>query len=436
MSSKTVRILARIGVGALALLAVGLALRAVLNYSYGKKLESLLAEMKASGAPMTPKDVEPTCPAGDNGAPLWNAASALLNLENEDRSLLANGFLALRSRNVPGNDLRSSLESIIAKNQKAIQMLLEASRKPCFKDEEKWLDPNRDGFAARLVKIIGASRLLALDSVLKAEQGRSEEAVAECLAGFRLMRSGLEDAFMINDLVLVACAKQLVLALQVIASGRELPAPLLSQIIAELDGSVWHDGMIRALRIERLLIQDHGLRAIRGEEKSSWSWLLRPIIKSEIIWMSSVWDRIIRDAQRPYYESDGLRPAMEDIEKDTPWYFRMAGLLIPNAASFVLKEATLEALLDVTRLGIACKIYKAKHGVFPDSLTQLVPAVLPDLPVDPFSGKPFVYKKSDSGFILYSLGSNKKDDGGRETWDITQLVMDKDDDWAWRETAR
>ena len=431
MSSKVTRILAWIGVGALALLAVGLALRAVLNYSYGKKLESFLAEMKASGTPMTLKDVEPTCPAGDNGAPLWNAAAALLNLENEDKNLLAKGFLALRSRNAPGNDIRGSLESIIAKNQKAIQLMLDASRKPCFKDEEKWLDHDRDVLAARLVKLIGASRLLALDSVLKAEQGRIEEAVAECLAGFRLLTKGLEDAFMINDLVLVACAKQLVLALQVSVSGREFPAPLLSQIIAELDGSVWHDGMIRALRIERVLVQDHSLRAIRGIEKSSW--LLRPITKSKIIWMAPVWDRIIRDAQRPYYESDGLSRAMKDSEKDTPWFLRT---FIPYMATFAFKEATLEAFLEVTRLGIACKIYKAEHGIFPDSLTQLVPAILPSIPFDPFTGQPFIYKRTDSGINIYSVGSNKKDDGGRETWEITQVVMEKDDDWFWRETIR
>jgi hypothetical protein len=34
---------------------------------------------------------------------------------------------------------------------------------------------------------------------------------------------------------------------------------------------------------------------------------------------------------------------------------------------------------------------------------------------------------------VYSLGSNQKDNGGRSIYVITHLVMDKDDDWTWKE---
>lgn len=30
--------------------------------------------------------------------------------------------------------------------------------------------------------------------------------------------------------------------------------------------------------------------------------------------------------------------------------------------------------------------------------------------------------------IVYSVGSNQKDDNGRGTWEITSIVMEKDDD--------
>ncbi len=66
-------------------------------------------------------------------------------------------------------------------------------------------------------------------------------------------------------------------------------------------------------------------------------------------------------------------------------------------------------------------------------LDALVPGILTEVPIDPFTGKPLVYRREGEGFIVYSLGSNQKDDGGRSTSMITQLVMDKDDDWSWRE---
>jgi uncharacterized protein YfaT (DUF1175 family) len=56
--------------------------------------------------------------------------------------------------------------------------------------------------------------------------------------------------------------------------------------------------------------------------------------------------------------------------------------------------------------------------------------------LDPFTGKPLVFRIDKNGLLVYSLGSNEKDDGGRGTYSITQLVTPKDDDWAWRDSIR
>ena len=93
----------------------------------------------------------------------------------------------------------------------------------------------------------------------------------------------------------------------------------------------------------------------------------------------------------------------------------------------------IEAIMLTSRAGLACRLYKSRTGLYPASLEELVPGILTEVPIDPFTGKPFVYRREGEGFIVYSLGSNQKDDGGRSTYMITQLVMDKDDDWAWKE---
>jgi len=90
-------------------------------------------------------------------------------------------------------------------------------------------------------------------------------------------------------------------------------------------------------------------------------------------------------------------------------------------------------MVDTARIGLACKIYKNRYGEFPAALAELIPAILQEIPVDPFTGGSLIYKRSDDGFIVYSVGSNLKDDEGRETQRITSLVMEKDDDWAWKE---
>ncbi len=61
---------------------------------------------------------------------------------------------------------------------------------------------------------------------------------------------------------------------------------------------------------------------------------------------------------------------------------------------------------------MALAVYRAEHGSYPESIDQLVPAVLERLPVEVFSGKPFVYKRSADGFLLYGVGVNGVDEGG------------------------
>lgn len=62
---------------------------------------------------------------------------------------------------------------------------------------------------------------------------------------------------------------------------------------------------------------------------------------------------------------------------------------------------------------IAILRYKADKGDFPETLQQLVSAgYLKELPMDPYSDGPLVYKRTNNDFKLYSLGVDLSDDGG------------------------
>ena len=57
--------------------------------------------------------------------------------------------------------------------------------------------------------------------------------------------------------------------------------------------------------------------------------------------------------------------------------------------------------------------YRHKNGFYPENLEALVGSgLLKTVPIDPYSDKPFVYKRTDEGFTLYSVGLNLTDDGG------------------------
>jgi hypothetical protein len=76
-------------------------------------------------------------------------------------------------------------------------------------------------------------------------------------------------------------------------------------------------------------------------------------------------------------------------------------------------EATYSRLLGCVA---AIRLHRQRTGRYPDSLAALR---LGDLAIDSFTGAPFVYKVDPQrGFLLYSKGKNRVDDGGvqRDGW--------------------
>ena len=73
----------------------------------------------------------------------------------------------------------------------------------------------------------------------------------------------------------------------------------------------------------------------------------------------------------------------------------------------------LKAQKDALIVTAAIMRYRLAQGDLPDELEQLIRAdYLDSLPLDPYSDAPFVYRKSVSDFLLYSLGRDFDDDGG------------------------
>jgi hypothetical protein len=63
---------------------------------------------------------------------------------------------------------------------------------------------------------------------------------------------------------------------------------------------------------------------------------------------------------------------------------------------------------------LALERFEKDKGEYPENLRALVElGYLKEIPNDPYSDGPLVYKKTDDGFILYSVGENLSDDGGR-----------------------
>jgi hypothetical protein len=90
----------------------------------------------------------------------------------------------------------------------------------------------------------------------------------------------------------------------------------------------------------------------------------------------------------------------------------MLGLFLPAVNAAIDAEERQNTTLELTRMATALAVYRAEHGAYPESIDKLVPGVIERLPVEVFSAKPFVYKRSADGYLLYGVGANGIDDGG------------------------
>lgn len=434
------KVLIWIGISLVALIAVGLITRAVFNYSSGKKLEKFLEQRKSEGIPLTVRDIETECDPRDNAALEWKMAEGTLSIAKEQRAILGQAIDDLFSGKSLEDETKDRIRDLIAKNRKALDFILEASTKPCFKYEEQWDVLGEDLKIATAIQMIQGTRLLGIDAVIKAEEGNVEEAINQCLAARRFLKLYLQEPFLISYLIGMACTKQVAVCMNHIVSGRDIETDTLNKILREWDSSPWREGLVWALESERIFGLESSLLYLKGEYDLElgragdiYYWLFRPVLKNEIIWMEQSYDYLIELAKMPYYASRDSEE-IQKIINTTPWYYKMLGALIPNVTTTLFKRATLDAMYDMARIGIACKIYKNVNGDFPDDLAELLPDILKKIPLDPFTGDPFIYKKQDSGFIVYSVGNNLKDEEGRGTWMIVSLNMEKDD-WAWKEEA-
>jgi hypothetical protein len=64
-------------------------------------------------------------------------------------------------------------------------------------------------------------------------------------------------------------------------------------------------------------------------------------------------------------------------------------------------------------IAFAMALYQRDHGRYPAKLNELATKYLTTVPDDLFSGKPLVYRPAEKGYLLYSVGINGIDEGGR-----------------------
>jgi len=120
-------------------------------------------------------------------------------------------------------------------------------------------------------------------------------------------------------------------------------------------------------------------------------------------------DQLIANAHKPY----AAHPPLPPIPSDP---FSM--IFFPGFDTVQYRYTANQTQTDLLLVALALQAYHAEHGVYPATLTVLTPGYLSAIPADPFAlSGPFRYRRTSSGYALYSVGPDGKDDGGTASAD-------------------
>ena len=118
-------------------------------------------------------------------------------------------------------------------------------------------------------------------------------------------------------------------------------------------------------------------------------------------------DRLIEYCDLPRYERV-LEYEISPLAEKPKFFQTISKWMIKIVESSILGGDLAEARCRLARTAIALRRFKIDKGDYPENLEVLAPDYFDKIPIDPFSGKPFIYSKEDRAFSLRSEGEDSK----------------------------
>ena len=415
--------------------------RLVSEYFMKKRVTDFIENMRLKGSCLDIKDFNIPCSEAVNAALPWREIERIFFLSADENELVNSAFLKIVNREALSLEEKAGIRKIISTNESSFELFSAALSRSCFNYARDWDVNSYELEIPKAVKMLQIMKLTCLDMYMLSQEGKVDGLIERWIANYAFAQKVSKGPFLISYFIGIALARAQVELLNLILTSGVYDAEIYRTIINQLDPSVWRKGLFLSFESERASMFDCYWKM---ENKNSslmkefygnsvFGWMALPLLKVDFMHAMRFMDETEDLINRNYFEvKKNFTDLYAKIESLPPWYV-FSSMLVPNGESAFLKEQILEANIMVAAAGIAGRLFRMKYDVFPESLSLLSPEFLPGIPLDPFSGRPLVYKKTASGIKIYSLGSNMRDDNGTETWEITQLVADSNDDWVWED---
>jgi len=336
------------------------------------------------------------------------------------------GLAALRRPGRTDAD-RDAARAALERGSRMVELAEKAAARPDC-DMEKPYELGPDVTFPEFAAARHAAGLLAMRAVLSSDAGRLEAAFRDIKTGLRLAQHVAREPVVIAMLVQIAIEAIMGRALEQIVLDH-IREP---RVIRLAQGALASQGPLPSIEyacrgevvMGRVCVKivrrggDPG--ALTGSQPSpdvrrqTASHAGRNVFcDASDARIVAFWRKVFGALRKHRDDRAAWHAALKAIEADLVAKERRPSYILLAVIAAVYSQADdklvqLEAKRTLDRTLVRLASHRLRKRAFPSSLKDLGGT----LPTDPFSGKPLVYRRTASGFILYSVGEDRKDDGG------------------------
>ena len=398
------------------LLLVAAVHMAILSSGANRRLEAL----RAAGQPtsMAELTLRNKLPMGmENAAPMYQNAIAAFVKPPEDVNLpfIGRKTVPLARGAAFPEPMDRAVAAYLAANEQCLALLHQAAGiENCRYDYDY-----RNGMPP-LSELRSCAQLLKLAAVNHAHKGDAA-AVATCIKDALCLGDSLRnEPQLISYLVHNGCA-----ALAVTSVERALSLTTFTDSqLKDLDDALAVAGgridLAHAMATERCTVIDCIRDPSLREETRGMAWVLKfPGVRSRgLIDLMDYMEDCIQAADLPGPQRE---TRFKEIEADLSGLSSLhivAKVMAPALMRISQLDSRVRAHLDLGRIAVAIERYRLATGKLPEQLTDLVPTYMEQVPMDPFDGQPIRYRRTEPGYVLYSIMEDGQDNGGKEREDV------------------
>ena len=389
-----------------------------------RKIDAEIAKIKAKGEPVTPAELAPPpVPDSQNGAIIYETVFEIIKTPQGKKDFEIIGEFVSPRGGKRNAELWSQAREAVARNKGIIELVEDAQARPKCRFIVDWSNL-LDAKFPHYTELRSLTRFLYANALINAKDGNIEEAINSLQLGLKLTESFRDEHSLISLLVKIAITKMMDRSIyEVFTYGNvtESQAERLYEAVSEVD---YNNDLGKSLQGERVMgigmfQQVHQTSSIDSTDNKKPGDSSQPLPPSplkfvlgadEVYYLRNMAEQI-RSAEVSYREAM-IKRIDEKLDKDPPKYalFSRINSLSCNPARRYRDTAMAE--LDGTQILLACHAYHDRYNAYPKTLNELRTKLGWKLPRDIFSGKDMVYRPQNRGFILYSVGSDLKDNGG------------------------